>query len=95
MAVSKMVEIKRIDDREKRNSAFHKRSEGLLKKARKLSIMCDADVGVVIFSYSGNLKEYVSSPRVFERYNNNNNKKITWAVYREHGYLFISKKQNF
>ncbi|XP_071721267.1 uncharacterized protein [Rutidosis leptorrhynchoides] len=66
-------EIMRIDDKKTRNERFGKRSKGLLKKARELAIMCDAEVGLVMISDNGKLKEYASSDRVFERYNNNNN----------------------
>nr|GEW58156.1 Gag-Pol polyprotein [Tanacetum cinerariifolium] len=38
-----------------------KRSRGLLKKAKELAVLCDAEVGLVIFSSTGRLHEYASS----------------------------------
>ncbi|XP_054778300.1 MADS-box transcription factor 23-like [Prosopis cineraria] len=55
------IAIKRIDDSTNRQVTFSKRRSGLLKKARELSILCDAQVGVIVFSSSGKLYEYGSS----------------------------------
>jgi hypothetical protein len=35
---------------------------GLLKKANELAILCDAQVGVIVFSGSGKMYEYSSPP---------------------------------
>ncbi|KAJ3672913.1 hypothetical protein LUZ60_006287 [Juncus effusus] len=53
--------IKRIDNTTSRQVTFSKRRNGLLKKARELSILCDADVGLIIFSCTGRLYEYSST----------------------------------
>ncbi|CAL9065843.1 unnamed protein product, partial [Musa banksii] len=37
-----------------------KRRGGLLKKANELAVLCDAQVGVIIFSSSGKMFEYCS-----------------------------------
>ncbi|KAL9245598.1 hypothetical protein vseg_019229 [Gypsophila vaccaria] len=60
MGRGKMV-IERIDNRTSRQVTFSKRRKGLLKKAKELSILCDAQVGVVIFSSTSKLYEYSSS----------------------------------
>jgi len=39
---------------------FTKRKAGLVKKAFELSVLCDCDVGLVIFSPSGKMFEYRS-----------------------------------
>jgi hypothetical protein len=44
------VELKRIDNRVSRQVTFSKRRQGLLKKAHELAVLCDVDVGVVVFS---------------------------------------------
>ncbi|XP_056163255.1 MADS-box transcription factor 23-like isoform X3 [Syzygium oleosum] len=51
---------------------FAKRRNSLMKKARDLSRLCDAEVGIIIFSCTGQLHEYSSSSMdsVIERYNN-------------------------
>ncbi|XP_054779183.1 agamous-like MADS-box protein AGL21 isoform X2 [Prosopis cineraria] len=65
------IVIKRIDDSTSRQVTFSKRRNGLLKKARELSILCDAQVGVIVFSSTGKLYEYGSSSMksTIERYN--------------------------
>ncbi|KAL3723990.1 hypothetical protein ACJRO7_036068 [Eucalyptus globulus] len=51
---------------------FAKRRNSLMKKAKDLSQLCDAEVGIIIFSCTGQLYEYSSSSMdsVIERYNN-------------------------
>lgn len=55
------IVIRRIDNSTSRQVTFSKRRNGLLKKAKELAILCDAEVGVVIFSSTGKLYEYSSS----------------------------------
>ncbi|XP_028783682.1 agamous-like MADS-box protein AGL21 [Neltuma alba] len=65
------IEIKRIEDSANRQVTFSKRRSGLLKKARELAILCDAQVGVLVFSSTGRLYEYGSSSveSIIDRYN--------------------------
>jgi hypothetical protein len=58
-------EIKRIEEAGSRQVTFTKRRRGFFKKAEELAILCDASVGVVVFSESGKLYEYSSSKYVF------------------------------
>ncbi|KAK9678868.1 hypothetical protein RND81_11G238100 [Saponaria officinalis] len=60
MGRGKMV-IERIDNTTSRQVTFSKRRKGLVKKAKELSILCDAQVGVVIFSSTSKLYDYSSS----------------------------------
>ncbi|KAI3992858.1 hypothetical protein MKX01_034208 [Papaver californicum] len=65
------IVIRRIDNTTSRQVTFSKRRNGLLKKAKELSILCDAQVGLIIFSSTGKLYEF-SSPNmkhIIERYN--------------------------
>ncbi|KVI10875.1 hypothetical protein Ccrd_010725 [Cynara cardunculus var. scolymus] len=64
------IEIKRIDNISSRQVTFSKRKTGLLKKAKELAILCDAEVALLIFSSTGKLHEYASSSMdtVVERY---------------------------
>ncbi|PKI62543.1 MADS-box protein SVP-like isoform X2 [Punica granatum] len=55
------IQIKKIDNASARQVTFSKRRRGLLKKAEELSVLCDADVGLIIFSSSRKLFEYSSS----------------------------------
>ncbi|KAH1098855.1 hypothetical protein J1N35_015776 [Gossypium stocksii] len=70
MGRGKLV-IRRIDNSTSRQVTFSKRRNGLLKKARELSILCDAEVGLIIFSSTGKLYDYASTSMrsVIERYN--------------------------
>jgi hypothetical protein len=52
------IEIKRIENSTNRQVTFSKRRNGLLKKAREISVLCDAEVGVVIFSSAGKLYDF-------------------------------------
>ncbi|XP_072972968.1 MADS-box transcription factor 23-like isoform X3 [Typha angustifolia] len=65
------IEIRRIDNSTSRQVTFSKRRSGLLKKARELAILCDADVGVIIFSSTGRLYDFASSSMnsIIGRYN--------------------------
>ncbi|KAL3526962.1 hypothetical protein ACH5RR_011618 [Cinchona calisaya] len=65
------IAIRRIDNSTSRQVTFSKRRNGLLKKAKELAVLCDAEVGVVIFSSTSKLYEYASSgmKSVLERYN--------------------------
>jgi hypothetical protein len=54
------IEIKRIENSTNRQVTFSKRRAGLVKKAREIGVLCDAEVGVVIFSSGGKLYDYCS-----------------------------------
>ncbi|XP_044493304.1 agamous-like MADS-box protein MADS4 isoform X1 [Mangifera indica] len=65
------VELKRIENKINRQVTFAKRRNGLLKKAYELSVLCDAEVALIIFSTRGKLYEFCSSPsmlKTLERY---------------------------
>ncbi|KAI3968206.1 hypothetical protein MKX01_018509 [Papaver californicum] len=56
------IEIKRIENSTNRQVTFSKRRGGLLKKAHELAVLCDAQLGLIIFSSSGKMFEYSSPP---------------------------------
>ncbi|XP_022775755.1 MADS-box protein 04g005320-like [Durio zibethinus] len=65
------VELKRIENKINRQVTFAKRRNGLLKKAYELSILCDAEVALIIFSNRGKLYEFCSASSMaksLERY---------------------------
>ncbi|CAL4957137.1 unnamed protein product [Urochloa decumbens] len=64
------IAIERIDNRTNRQVTFSKRRSGLMKKARELAILCDADIGLIVFSCTGRLYEFTSSSMksIIERY---------------------------
>ncbi|CAM8936075.1 unnamed protein product [Rhodiola kirilowii] len=55
------VVIRRIDNSTSRQVTFSKRRNGLLKKAKELAILCDAEIGIVVFSSTGKLYEFAST----------------------------------
>ncbi|RWW50775.1 hypothetical protein BHE74_00042969 [Ensete ventricosum] len=54
------VELKRIENKINRQVTFSKRRNGLLKKAYELSVLCDAEVALIVFSSRGKLYEFGS-----------------------------------
>uniref|UniRef100_M4CL41 Agamous-like MADS-box protein AGL6 n=1 Tax=Brassica campestris TaxID=3711 RepID=M4CL41_BRACM len=54
------VEMKRIENKINRQVTFSKRRNGLLKKAYELSVLCDAEVALIVFSSRGKLYEFGS-----------------------------------
>jgi len=65
------VDLKRIENKINRQVTFSKRRSGLLKKAREISVLCDADVALIVFSTKGKLFDYSNEPcmkRILERY---------------------------
>ncbi|KAI0515800.1 hypothetical protein KFK09_008468 [Dendrobium nobile] len=47
------IEIKRIEEEQKRQVCFSKRRQGLFKKASELSTLCGVEVAVIVFSPAG------------------------------------------
>ncbi|XP_062221925.1 MADS-box transcription factor 22-like isoform X1 [Phragmites australis] len=64
-------EIKRIESAAARQVTFSKRRRGLFKKAEELSVLCDADVALIVFSSTGKLSQFSSSSmnEVIDKYN--------------------------
>ncbi|XP_050387757.1 agamous-like MADS-box protein AGL15 [Argentina anserina] len=65
------IEIKKIENTNSRQVTFSKRRAGLLKKAKELAILCDAEIAVIVFSNTGKLFEFSSTgiKRTIARYN--------------------------
>nr|XP_019704580.1 MADS-box transcription factor 14 isoform X1 [Elaeis guineensis] len=65
------VQLRRIENKINRQVTFSKRRSGLLKKAHEISVLCDAEVALIIFSTKGKLYEYATDScmeRILERY---------------------------
>ncbi|XP_019246062.1 PREDICTED: MADS-box protein AGL42-like isoform X2 [Nicotiana attenuata] len=86
------VQMKRIEDATSRQVTFSKRRNGIMKKAYELSVLCDAEVAVIIFSQKGRLYEFSSSSmqKAIGRYRENtkealkNNNSIEVEHHMEH-----------
>ncbi|XP_009787834.1 agamous-like MADS-box protein AGL15 [Nicotiana tabacum] len=65
------IDIKLIENVNNRQVTFSKRRAGLLKKANELSVLCDAEVAVIIFSSTSKLFEFSSTSmqQTLSRYN--------------------------
>ncbi|KAI3789688.1 hypothetical protein L2E82_02491 [Cichorium intybus] len=57
------VQMKRIENATSRQVTFSKRRHGLLKKACELSVLCDVEVALIIFSQKDELYEFSSSKK--------------------------------
>ncbi|KAL7190632.1 hypothetical protein ACSBR2_022837 [Camellia fascicularis] len=57
------VQLKRIENKISRQVTFSKRRSGLLKKAHEISVLCDAEVALIVFSTKGKLSEYSTDAR--------------------------------
>ncbi|KAJ7974278.1 MADS-box transcription factor [Quillaja saponaria] len=68
------VQLKRIENKISRQVTFSKRRTGLLKKAKEISVLCDAQVALIVFSAKGKLFEYSTDSSlegIVERYERN------------------------
>ncbi|XP_026440733.1 agamous-like MADS-box protein AGL14 [Papaver somniferum] len=82
------TEMRRIENATSRQVTFSKRRNGLLKKAFELSVLCEVEVALLVFSSRGKLFEFSSSStsvqKMIQRYQKyykdgnygNNNKAI-------------------
>lgn len=55
------IKIKKIENVAARQVTFSKRRKGLLKKAEELSVLCDVDVALIVFSSTGKLFHFSTS----------------------------------
>nr|ALM95514.1 APETALA3-like protein 3 [Nigella damascena] len=66
------IEIKRIENTTNRQVTYSKRRTGIVKKARELTVLCDAEVSLIMFSSTGKLSEYISpsttTKKFFDQY---------------------------
>ncbi|XP_057980162.1 MADS-box protein SOC1 [Malania oleifera] len=72
------TQMKRIENATSRQVTFSKRRNGLLKKAYELSVLCDAEVALIIFSSRGKLYEFATSSvqQTIERYERHGTKNV-------------------
>ncbi|KAL5993098.1 hypothetical protein ACLOJK_014019 [Asimina triloba] len=66
------IEIKRIENPASRQVTYSKRRNGLLKKASEITVLCDSQVSLVVFSSTGKISEYCSPStslvKILDRY---------------------------
>ncbi|XP_019175390.1 PREDICTED: floral homeotic protein GLOBOSA-like isoform X2 [Ipomoea nil] len=54
------IEIKRIENSSNRQVTFSKRRNGIIKKAKEISVLCDAKVSLIVYASSGKMHHYCS-----------------------------------
>nr|ADJ67234.1 MADS box transcription factor 5 [Oncidium hybrid cultivar] len=66
------IEIKKIENPTNRQVTYSKRRVGILKKAKELTVLCDTQVSLIMFSSTGKLADYCSPSTdikgIYERY---------------------------
>ncbi|KAK9096179.1 hypothetical protein Sjap_021676 [Stephania japonica] len=93
------IEIKRIENSTNRQVTYSKRRNGIMKKAKEITVLCDAEVSLVVFSSTGKMSEYCSPTttliKVLDRYQKASGKRL-WDA--KHEYLSTEvdriKKEN-
>ncbi|CAA7395808.1 unnamed protein product [Spirodela intermedia] len=60
------IKIRKIENIAARQVTFSKRRRGLFKKAHELAVLCDADVGLIVFSSTNKLYEFSSTSNMME-----------------------------
>nr|QOC69170.1 MADS transcription factor AP3-2 [Glaucidium palmatum] len=66
------IEIKRIENPTNRQVTYSKRRAGIMKKAQELTVLCDAEVSLLMISATGKVSEFVSPSttvkKVYDRF---------------------------
>ncbi|XXG76559.1 hypothetical protein AAC387_Pa08g0887 [Persea americana] len=64
------TQLRRIENSASRQVTFSKRRNGLLKKAFELSVLCDVEVALMVFSPTGRLYEFANAgmEKTIDRY---------------------------
>ncbi|CAK9152028.1 unnamed protein product [Ilex paraguariensis] len=79
------IEIKRIENSSNRHVTYSKRRNGIMKKVKEISVLCDAHVSLVIFASSGKMHEYCSPSttliKILEQYQKASGKKLWDAMH--------------
>lgn len=85
------VQLKRIENKINRQVTFSKRRTGLLKKAHEISVLCDAEVALIVFSHKGKLFEYSTD----SRYISNHSHRYAYFSLHSHTHFILLAKFGF
>ncbi|KAL1552502.1 floral homeotic protein GLOBOSA [Salvia hispanica] len=81
------IEIKRIENSSNRQVTYSKRRNGIMKKAKEISVLCDAHVSVIIFANSGKMHDFCSPSTtlvdMLDQYHKLSGKRL-WDAKHEH-----------
>ncbi|KAE8735113.1 Floral homeotic protein GLOBOSA [Hibiscus syriacus] len=74
------IEIKRIENSSNRHVTYSKRRNGIMKKAKEITVLCDARVSLIVFGSSGKMHEFCSPSTtlidILDQYQNTSRKKL-------------------
>ncbi|CAI9778068.1 unnamed protein product [Fraxinus pennsylvanica] len=88
-------EIKRIENSSNRQVTYSKRRNGMIKKAKEVTVLCDAKVSLVIFGSSGKMHEYCSPSttliEMLDNYQRSTGKQL-WDATHEMEYVKMQRK---
>nr|BBH96238.1 MADS-box transcription factor [Muscari armeniacum] len=80
------IEIKRIENSTNRQVTFSKRRNGIIKKAKEISVLCESEIAIVVFSSLNKMSEFCSPnttlPKMLEKYQQHSGKKL-WDAKHE------------
>ncbi|KAL6212001.1 hypothetical protein ACLB2K_017224 [Fragaria x ananassa] len=81
------IEIKRIENSSNRQVTYSKRRNGIIKKAKEITVLCDAKVSLIIIASSGKMVEYCSGPpetlkKILDKYHSQSGKRL-WDAKHE------------
>lgn len=62
--VRKKLIVRKIENPSSLQVTYCKRKDGIIKKASELAVLCDTDVGLVMFSPTGRLTSFASNGRL-------------------------------
>lgn len=83
------LQIKKIENATNRQVTFSKRRNGLIKKAYELSVLCDVDVALIMFSPSGRPSLFSGTKRSASLYSST---LILTLFISIHSQIFLIKK---
>ncbi|XP_071721902.1 agamous-like MADS-box protein MADS9 [Rutidosis leptorrhynchoides] len=74
------IEIKRIENSSNRQVTYSKRRNGIMKKAKEITVLCDAKVSLIVFANSGKMHDYCSPStnmvEVLDQYHKQSGKRL-------------------
>nr|AXR86369.1 pistillata [Kerria japonica] len=80
------IEIKRIENSSNRQVTYSKRRNGIIKKAKEITVLCDAKVSLIIYASSGKMVEYCSPSatltEILDKYHGQSGKRL-WDAKHE------------
>nr|UXR27463.1 MADS transcription factor AP3-1 [Staphisagria picta] len=81
------IEIKRIENPTNRQVTYSKRRAGIVKKAKELNVLCDAEVSLIMFSSTGKCTDYTSPnttmKKLFQKYQQSSGRDLWHSQYQQ------------